>query len=184
MAQTPCIEDLLKLYGTDVLRFIRFYTKSHNDAEDLTQEVFIKAHQSLPEFRNECSPKAWLIRIAINVCRNYHRSQARHPTVLVDAIPFMGMSPSAESEVMDKSESAELIRFVQELPIHQKEVVLLHYFEGESLQSIAKLLDVTVSTVKVRLFRARKALKQRKECILDEERSGYPATLRAAKTNG
>jgi RNA polymerase sigma factor (sigma-70 family) len=178
------IEDLLKQYGTDILRLIRFYTKSDNDAEDLTQEVFIRAHKTLSDFRNECSPKTWLIRIAVNVCRNYHRSQLRHPQVLVDTIPFAGRSPSAESEVMEHSESTDLVRLIQELPIQQKEVILLHYYEEESVASIATLLGVSVSTVKIRLFRARKALKRRKEELHDAEGSEYSSIFATVKANG
>lgn len=183
MAARLNIEDLLKQYGTDVLRFIRFYTKNDNDAEDLTQEVFIRAHKNLGDFRNECSPKTWLIRIAVNVCRNYHRSQSRHPQVLVDTIPFVGRSPSAESEVIEHSESRELIHFIQELPIQQKEVILLHYYEEESVASIATLLGVSISTVKIRLFRARKALKRRKEELHDAEGSEYSSIFATVKAN-
>ncbi|QQE78190.1 RNA polymerase sigma factor [Alicyclobacillus sp. SO9] len=163
-------EELLKTYGTDVLRFIRFYTKSSNDAEDLTQEVFLRAHRNRSTFRNQCQPKTWLMQIAVNVCRNYYRTNKRHPQILVDRVPTTDWSPSAETEAIQRSTDQELVTLVLQLPITLREVIVLHYYEERPTAEIAKILGVTVSTVKVRLFRARKALKQGKECREHEER--------------
>lgn len=170
MAQENSTEDLLQTYGSDILRFIRFYTKNDNDAEDLTQEVFLRAHRNRSTFRHDCQPKTWLMQIAVNVCRNYYRANSRHPQLLVDAVPCTEWSPSAESEVIQKSSDDELLNLILKLPITLKEVIILHYFEEKSTAEIATILGATMSTVKVRLFRARQELKKRKERMDNAER--------------
>jgi len=177
MSLSYSTEELLRTYGADILRFIRFYTKNGNDAEDLTQEVFLRAHRSQSKFRNDCQPKTWLMQIAVNVCRNHYRTNARHPQVLVDTVPCTDWSPSAEAEVIRKSSDNELIGLILNLPIVLKEVIVLYYFEEKSTLEIAEILGVTVSTVKIRLFRARKVLKQGKERKEDAEQIEHRASL-------
>lgn len=165
------MDGLLRAYGRDILHFIRFYTKNNNEAEDLTQEVFIRAYKNIAAFRSDCDAKTWLLKIAVNVCRNFARWQQRHPAFPVDIFPITLISPSAESEVLRRSDEMSIAYQVQELPVKLKEVVLLHYFEDKSINEIAKMLGILEGAVKVRLFRARKLLKQREEGLAHEERS-------------
>lgn len=162
------LDDLLHTYGRDILHFIRFYTKNNNDAEDLTQEVFLRAFKNMATFRQECDAKTWLLKIALNVCRNFTRYQKRHPDLLVDTVPLIEMSLSAEAEAMKRFDAMDLMKRVYELPVKLKEVVLLHYFEDKSVSEIATILGVLESAVKVRLFRARKRMNEGKEGIAHE----------------
>lgn len=150
----------LKVYGQDVLRFIRFYTSDAHEAEDLTQEVFLRAYSSLPTFRRDCAPKTWLLRIALNVCRKHTRWKIRHPYSLVASVEFQQAFPSAEVEAMTRDDQMQLISSVMRLPTKLKDTILLHYFEEQSVLEVASTLGIGESAVKLRLLRARKRLKQ------------------------
>lgn len=145
-------------HGRDVLRYIRFYTKNSQDAEDLTQEVFIRAFTHRSEFRRDCDEKTWLLRIACNVCRNDARWQQRHPSFPVDTLPDGPLSLSAEDEVFKRYEESKLVAQVCALPIKLKEVVVLRHFEGRSVKEIARILGILETTVKVRLLRAKRRM--------------------------
>lgn len=138
----------MSAYGQEILYFVRFYTHTVQGAEDLTQEVFLRAYRGYEQFRGDSQVKTWLLRIAVNVCKDKYRHNRRHPVAYVDEFPeatspvdagrSSDMAPSAEDEAMRRLSHTWLVESVLNLPGHYKDVILLHYFESQSVQEMAK----------------------------------------------
>ena len=123
-------------------------------AEDAAQETFLKAYRALDSFRGECDEKTWLMRIAINTCRDMRRSRwTRH----VDRRVTPEMLPEASAPFDERDE--ELTLALMCLPPKQREAVLLRYYQRMSLAQTAKAMGVTVSTVSKQLGRALRSLR-------------------------
>ena len=123
-------------------------------AEDAVQETFLKAWKNLDRFRGEASEKTWLLRIAINTCRDMRRSRwTRH----VDRRVTPEMLPEASAPFEERDE--ELTLALMRLPPKQREAMLLRYYQRMSLAQTAQAMGVTVSTVSKQLGRALRSLR-------------------------
>lgn len=145
--------ELVGLYQTPLRRMCCVWLGDASVAEDAVQETFLRAYRALPAFRGECSAKTWLCRIAVNVCRNMKRSWWwRHVdrAVEIDNLPEAGAAFATEDD--------SLLQAVCALPLRQREVILLYYYQDMNMTEIAKTLDTSVSTVSRRLDAARKTL--------------------------
>ena len=120
-------------------------------AEDATQEVFIRAWKSMAQFRGDASPKTWLTKIAVNVCRNMRRTAW-----------FRRFDRSVTPEDLPLSVPAEdntLFLTVQQMPLKFRQVVILRYYQGMSLDEAAKVLGISRSTAHHRLQKALQLLR-------------------------
>lgn len=177
------IELWMAEYGTELLRMNYLYLKDRQLAEDVTQETFLKAFRQLDSFRGESSPKTWLVRIAINLCKDeWKRAWNR----LVDAADKdeaferglqdteqRGRGSEArtpEEQAMEKQRSQELLCGVMDLTDKSKEVILLYYYQELSLGEIAEILEIPEDTVSTRLRRARLQLKEKLKGWWENER--------------
>ena len=145
---------LMEQYEKDLLRMCSVYLRDRSLAEDAVQETFLKAYQSWDRFRNECDAKTWLMRIAINTCRDYRRSAwFRHMDrrITPEELP-PAVVPIEEPHV-------ELTLAIMRLPLHLKEVTILHYYQDMTTREIADTLNIAQSTVSTRLNRARTKLR-------------------------
>ena len=145
--------ELVGLYQTPLRRMCCVWLGDAALAEDAVQETFLRAYRALPVFRGECSAKTWLCRIAVNVCRNMKRSWWwRHVdrAVEIDNLPEAGAAFATEDD--------SLLQAVCALPLRQREVILLYYYQDMNMRVIAKTLDTSVSTVSRRPDAARKTL--------------------------
>ena len=139
-----------EMYKNTVFSVIYSYTKSADDAAELSQDTFIRLYTYDGSFDSDEHMKAWLIRVAINICNNHFRSR-KH----ISASPVPEDFPSEEQHKID-----ELINVVKKkkkkyrLPIH------LFYYEEYSVTEIAEILDLNEATVKTRLKRGRDKLKK------------------------
>jgi len=146
------------------------------DAEDLTQEIFIKVSQALPTFRGESKLSTWLYRIATNAALDRLRSPAyrfSNPRTK-QATPMDNMDaevddrniwtgekvPVLEWQVVRKEMAACVHEYIQKLPKIYRTVLVLSEFEGFNNQETADILGITTGTVKIRLHRARERLKE------------------------
>jgi RNA polymerase sigma-70 factor (ECF subfamily) len=136
------------------------------DAEDMTQDVFLKAYRGLPRFRGEAPPRAWLASIADNAVKNRYRSLSRFRRVFAPAPPDEDPatnSPAAGSDPEDATRAGEARRFVAEalkqLPVEFRMAVVLRDLEEWSYEEIALSLKLPVGTVKSRIARGRGQLK-------------------------
>ncbi|UFS70620.1 sigma-70 family RNA polymerase sigma factor [Geomonas sp. RF6] len=136
------------------------------DAPDLTQAVFLKASQALANFRGECSIATWIYRIATNTAHDHARSGSgavREEEVELDAIPD-AETPGAEKEYVRREMNACIRGVVDGLPEQYRNVLVMSDFEELSNLQIADILQISLDTVKIRLHRGRKKLKEALEC--------------------
>ena len=152
------ISRMVKTYEKDLLRLCCMYLKDAVMAEDAVQETFIKAYKSLHAFRGESSEKTWLMRIAINVCKDMQRTAWFRN--LGKMVSIENVQIPAEQEM---SISSELVSEIMKLPSKYKEVVLLYYYEGMNQSEVAQILNVSITTVHRRLEKARELLKKQLE---------------------
>lgn len=151
-------------YREPLLGHIRSIVKSPIEAEDLLQEVFIRAHQSIDQLQAEAAFLTWLFRIATHVSVDHLRKRGRQPLV-VDALEPDELTtsrdppPSLDVLVEQREMGACVQRYILDLPGDYRTVILLHDLEGLTAPEIAAMLELTLANVKVRLHRARARLK-------------------------
>lgn len=137
--------------------------RNHEDAQDITQEIYLRAWRALPSFRGEAKFTTWLYRLAVNTCLN-RRRQLRAQLNIVDSDKVLQRLATAESDPMaaalDKERAAHLWAAVDRLPEKYRLVIGLFYQEQRSYQEIAEILSLPLGTVKAHLSRAREALAQ------------------------
>jgi RNA polymerase sigma-70 factor (ECF subfamily) len=131
------------------------------DAEDVTQEVFLRAYESLPGFREESAFGTWLYRIAYNLALDHVRSTARRPMVVIDE-KSSTEPPAIGKSVVDRVVGAERARLVRDclekLPPPYRTALRLFYWLDASVEEIATLLGVPSGTIKSYLCRGRARL--------------------------
>ncbi|NLG81117.1 MAG: sigma-70 family RNA polymerase sigma factor [Bacilli bacterium] len=158
------IERLIQDYGNDVLRIAYMYLKDRHLAEDAFQEVFIRVYHKWDTFREESSEKTWIIKIAINVCKDMLKSYWHRNVSFYELEDIYKLSNNT-NDVELAMERKSLLENVLRLPDKYKDVILLYYYQGFSVQEIANILDTTVGNVTSLLSRARKLLKESLEVI-------------------
>lgn len=148
------VERLIDEYGNSILRMCFMYLKDIHLAEDAMQDTFVKVYKNYSRFKGESSEKTWIMRIAINVCKNYQRTFWWKRIDLKDAI---------ESAVINSDtnnlEEEDVLKEVMKLPRKYKEVILLFYYQEMKVKEVAEALDIKEATVATRLKRAREKLK-------------------------
>ena len=151
---------MMLTYGNQLVGLCTGLLGDHMLAQDVVQETFIRAFRHMDRFRgeNEGSEKAWLTRIAINLCRDYQRSRWFR---FIDRNTSFDMLPEQSTPVKD--EHMELYEAVMQLPGKYKEVILLHYYQDMDAAEIAVSLRVSLSSVYRRLEKARAKLKDQLE---------------------
>ena len=132
------------------------YMHLHDDelAKDAVQETFLKAYKGIDAFQGESAERAWLIKIALNTCRDMKRSAwYRHVnrSITPEDIPC-----AADEQV--HSDALDLADAIMRLPDKYKEVILLHYFQDMPLSDIAPIAGITKSMVSRRISKARALL--------------------------
>lgn len=131
-----------------VFRLAYSYLKNREDAEDISQETFIKLYQSNELFDTAENVKAWLIRVTINLSKNFLKNFWRRGRVELEKnIPY------------DSKSEGALLEFVTKLKPKYSVVIHLFYYEGYSVNDIAKLCNISSTAVRTRLNRARNQLK-------------------------
>ena len=127
----------------------------HHAALDAAQDAFAAAYEQLDRLRDGAAFGAWMLRIARNHALNAARSASRRPS---SPLPADVAAADRDGRLDDRSE--RLLAAVMKLPEHERLVVMLRYFDGQSVQAVADRLRCPVGTVTGRLTRARERLKQ------------------------
>lgn len=147
------LERLMPLYGDSVLRVCYLLLHDRELARDAAQDSFLKAYRMMDTLRENDSEKAWLMRIAVNTCRDVQRGcWWRHVDrrITPEDLPEMA--------AVDERPDGEPLVAVMNLPMKYRQVVVLHYYQGMSLAEIAHALALPASTVRTRLQRAKSRL--------------------------
>lgn len=150
------IEQLYVKYGTDVLRVSYFYLGNREQAQDVTQDVFVRLMENRPVL-TPGSEKSWLLKVALNRCRDLWRS-AWHRRVLLGSAK-LELIPD-DDHLEERMEKEALMQAVNALPPPEREVFLLFYYQGYTTSETAAILGTPEGTVSSRLSRGRMKLKQ------------------------
>jgi RNA polymerase sigma-70 factor (ECF subfamily) len=177
--------DFQTIHASYRSRIHRFLTRlvGPSEAEDLTQEVFVRVSRAFPDFRGDAKISTWIYRIATNVATDRLRSRSFQETRSVkaishhegstedaDALPDK-KSPSLERQRMQEEMSSCVHSYINTLPENYRAVVTLSDIEGLTNQEIADVLGLTLDVVKIRLHRGRARLKEklRTGCRFDRD---------------
>ena len=145
--------DKYALYKNTIYSIAYTYVHNLTDADDITQDVFMKYLNSNSVFQTLDNEKYWIIRVTINTCKSYLTKYWKKNVVLDD--DYVNRIASEEKEEDDMFEC------VFKLPHKYKEVIVLYYYENLSTDEISKTLMITKSNVKKRLERARNILRKK-----------------------
>lgn len=153
------LQQLVDTYGQYIFHLAYLYVKDLQIAEEVTQDVFFTYYEKQQKFRGDATVKTYLTRIVINKSHDELRKiKRRH--ILQTVLPFMKEAISAEQHVIEKVRGESLKEAVWTLPIHYREVIVLYYYEDFTVQEMVMLLKVSENTIRTRLRRARKLLKE------------------------
>lgn len=165
------ITEWYQQHGDSIFRYVLLMVRDHQQAEDLTQETFIKAFRSYESFERKANPKTWLFRIAHNVTIDFIRKQK--PLELLKELVLLGKSANTapEGTVEIKENSTELYDALGQLKAPYREVIVLRKIREFSIQETGEILNWSESKVKNTLSRALSALEKQlnKEGIIDEK---------------
>ena len=164
---TEAFSVLVAAYEKNVFNVALQMTGNREDAQDMGQEAFLKAYNSLPSFRGDSKFSSWLYRIVSNVCLDFKRRQSRRPSSSLTVEDDEG--ETLQLDIADESQSPEALlerkltreavrRGLASLPDEQRQILLLREIQGLSYEEIAEAMDLEPGTVKSRIFRARKKL--------------------------
>jgi RNA polymerase sigma-70 factor, ECF subfamily len=156
------IETLIDQYETPLTKLAYFYVQDWSTAQDICQEVFIKAYDALDQFNHQSSYKTWIYRITVNKCKDYKKSAYFRRNTVVDKFHrFFNKEIAAtpEQELLQTEEKNSLSAHIFALPMKYREIILLYYYEEMTTAEISELLNVNSSTVRTRLDRGRQKLK-------------------------
>lgn len=181
--ESAAFDEVVGQYKTRVHSYVSRMLGGSEDAEDLTQEVFVRMYQSMDSFRGEAGLSTWLLRIANNLCIDHFRRAKKHRAIAysLDAplgaagndggagreIADAGNEPyqaAANRELSERLESA-----IGALPDKLRAVLILHDVEDVPYDEIARIVACPLGTVKSRLFNARVQLRQMLSGYLAEE---------------
>jgi len=164
-------EGLVREQGPRLLAVARRFLKNEEDARDAVQEAFLSALRSISKFERSSKLSTWLHRIAVNCCLMRLRSRRRKPEQPIEDFlprfaddghqvhPSFAWKGSAE-ELLQQGETRKLVReAIDRLPDSYRSVLLLRDIEELSTEEAARLLEVSENAVKIRLHRARQALR-------------------------
>lgn len=148
-------ERIVDQYQLSLLKMCYLHLRDQSLAEDAVQETLLKVYRSLDSFQGQCSEKTWIMKIAINTCRDMNRS-SWYRFVSYEVTPDMLPEPSTELEEHDEV----LTLAVMNLPRKLREVILLYYYQDISTIEISDLLGISHSSVSGQLKRAKDKLRK------------------------
>jgi RNA polymerase sigma-70 factor (ECF subfamily) len=160
---------LLERYQRPVFALVRRMVANEEEARDLAQEAFIRAFRNLKQFDQSRKFSSWLFRIANNLCIDHYRRRK------LDTVPMVRRSDGEEEETWDlpdtgpspaetfsdRERARSLLAVVEALPPVYRMVILLRHQQGLTYDEIAETLDLPLGTVKARIHRAHKLLKEK-----------------------
>jgi len=163
-------------YQHKIIQLVNGYIKDPSEAQDVAQEVFLKAYRALGSFRGEAAFYTWLYRIAINTAKNYLLSRSRRSSSFeVDIQDAEAIENAPQLQGMDTPErhllNEEIVdtikTTIENLPEEMRIAIMLREFEGMSYEEIAVAMDCPVGTVRSRIFRAREAIDSKLNPLLE-----------------
>lgn len=157
-------DEIVRQHQRRVYRVLFLLLKDDDAAGTLTQECFLRAYRNRASFRGECRIETWLLRIAVNLSRDYGKSRRvwfwrkliglEEGQTNTDASRFHALQPSPERVLLAREKLAAVWTAVASLSQQQRTIFLLRFAEEMPLAEIAEVLQLRVGTIKAQLFRA------------------------------
>jgi len=169
--QQNSFSELIDKYKNLVFNIAYRMTNNLDDAEDISQEVFIRVYKSLYNFNPNYKFSTWLYQVTLNFCRDRFR-KGKIPSVSLDAPlnkdgqkDFSSLISDSENDPEEIFIEAEQTNFINDLiaslPLKYREVIILRHLRDLSYEEMSKILDISLASVKTRLFRARELLRSK-----------------------
>jgi RNA polymerase sigma-70 factor (ECF subfamily) len=174
---------LVEKYHVMIYKICFAYTKNIEDAEDLTQEVFLKAYQKIDKFRGDSSLSTWLYRISVNKSINflrdnkYHKLYQRIETLFSDNSELKIEIPSSDKDPEDRfilNEMENLFnKALNTIPKNQMTAFILNKYNELSYQEIAEIMKTSVSAIQSLIHRAKEGIQKRLIEYYDKEKTQH-----------
>ncbi len=168
--------DLLVIkYQQRIINLVSRFVRNQSDAQDVTQEAFIKAYRAMPNFRGESAFYTWMYRIAVNTAKNHLAVQSRRPVAAerditeieqIEGDNALKDYATPEHMLLRDEIQETIVKAIENLPDDLKMAITLREVEGLSYQDIASAMDCPIGTVRSRIFRAREAIDNQLEPLL------------------
>jgi len=169
--QQSSFSELVNKYKSLVFNLSYRMTNNLEDAEDISQEVFIRVYKSLYNFNPRYKFSTWLYQVTLNLCRDRFR-KGKIPSISLDTPPNEGDQKDFNSLIADPKNNQEEIflqveqtNFINDLiaslPLKYREVIILRHLRDLSYEEMSKILNISLGSVKSHLFRARELLKNK-----------------------
>ncbi|MDR0686002.1 MAG: RNA polymerase sigma factor [Dysgonamonadaceae bacterium] len=159
--KTDFFAPLLEKYSVQVFSLIVKIVGTREDAEELAQDVFVKAYSSLSSFRGDCSFSTWVYRIAYNVAISATRRK-KTEYLTVDETQLADLPDDRDETTLEHADTEErlvhLNRALEQLSPEERAMIILFYKDDKSLKEITVITGLTEANVKIKLFRIRKKL--------------------------
>ncbi len=169
-------EQLFERHRALVYRFAYQMSSRRDDAEDIVQEAFVRAYQNLHRYRDEAKFTTWLLRIVTNLCTDQARMSQRRTALeqqeamgALDWMTIGDIDDPVQNLEADRRKHA-LRKALNALPVHHRSVIILRDIEEREYPDIASILGCTVGGAKLRVLRARRALRDRIAPLLGEDK--------------
>lgn len=153
-------EHILNRYGGQVFNLIAHIVPCKEDAEELTQDVFIKVFRQLSSFKEESSFSTWLYRIATNTALSAARKK-KHDTINIEDNAYGDIPDEQLDEALDNDSEEQLQRLseaIDRLDAEERALITLYYMNERPIEEVATIMGLTQSNVKTKLYRTRKKL--------------------------
>lgn len=170
--QARAWDEIIERFGRKIYNLAFQFAGSREDAEDLTQEIFVRLYRSLAAYRGEAPLVAWTMRLSRNLCIDHyrrHRTERRSEFVSEEVLEQLAAEGDPERDALARKRVELVYRCLDELPREQAEMVLLRDLQGWSERETAIALEIPEGTAKSRLFRARRALAERLEAAVGSQ---------------
>lgn len=136
------------------------FTHNHHDADDLSQEGFIRVYSSLKNFRGGSSFFTWLYRIITNLCINYLSRRPKRIQTPVEDLPLSSNEKGAQSAIEDKELRVKIDAAIEQLPVQQRAAFTLRQLEELSFKEVSKIMNCSVGAAKASYFHAVQKLRK------------------------
>lgn len=175
--EKAAFDKLVLKYQSRIVNLVSRFVRNQSDAQDVTQEAFLKAYRALPNFRGDSAFYTWLYRIAVNTAKNYLAIQSRRSgeseqdyseIEQIEGNSALNDNATPERLLLKDEIQATVITAIEKLPDDLRMAITLREIEGLSYEEIATVMDCPIGTVRSRIFRAREAIDSQLAPLLEE----------------
>jgi RNA polymerase sigma-70 factor (ECF subfamily) len=167
--EPDALATIFELYSQRVYRHAYFLSGDADEADDIVQETFLRAHRAIARFRADSSLTTWLLRIATNLCQDRQRRRRSHPEIpLSPDLVAPHLDPAAQAERAELVN--RLLRILHGMPIADRTVLVLHLLEEFDYGQMGEVLGCSRNSAKMRTLRALHRFRERVASYFEESR--------------